>query len=44
MGERRLLHFAHRGMALIDRGCDPRAVAMLGFDRLGQAGIGGAQL
>ena len=29
---------------LIDRGCDPRAVAVLGFDRFGQVGIGGTQL
>ena len=35
---------AHRGMALIDRGRDPRAVAVLGLDRLGEPGIGRAQL
>ena len=44
MRKGRFLQIAHHGVTLIDRSGDAWPVAVLGFDRLGQARVVGAQL
>ena len=44
MRERGLLQLAHRLVGPVDRRGDPGAVAVLGFDRLGETGVVGAHL